>query len=325
MQAPGRVPPTATTPAAGADVVGQVGSIIPWPIVSIHAALTPTGKVVTFQGDFTQGGQQYIWDPATGVQKQIPNAAADLFCAGQAVLADGRIAVIGGTNTSGGLGIPDVTAFDWQSEQWQNLAPMHYPRWYATGTTLADGKVLVNSGDNTSASDVVATPEMYDPATNTWTTMTAATHSMPIYPFIHQLPDGRILHSGGSEAPTATEVLNLGTNTWSTVDARVIDGGSIVNYAPGKFMKAGSAADDGNSGPALKTAYTLDMNQPNPTWQPTASMSYPRAFLNLTALPSGEVLASGGDTEKSGFVDANGGAADGDLDPRPGIGAPLPR
>ena len=294
------------TPAVGADTAGQVGSILPWPIVSIHSALTPTGKIVTFQGDFSQGGQQYIWDPGTGVQKQIADAAADLFCAGQAVLADGRIAVIGGTATSAGLGVPDVTAFNWQSEQWQNLAPMHFPRWYATGTTLADGKVLVNSGDNTSASDIVATPEMYDPPTNTWTSLTAATHSMPIYPFIYQLPDGRILHAGGSEVPTATEVLDLRTNTWSTVDARILDGGSIVNYAPGKFMKAGSAADDGNSGPSTRNAYTLDMNQPNPTWQPIASMTYPRAFLNLTSLPNGEVLASGGDTEKSGFVDSNG-------------------
>lgn len=297
---------TAVTPAAGADTIGQVGSIIQWPIVAIHAALTPTGKVLTFQGDFTQGGQQYLWDPATNLQKQIPNAAADLFCAGQAVLADGRVAVIGGTSTSGGLGIPDVTAFDWNTEQWQNLAPMHYPRWYATGTTLSDGKVMVNSGANTSASDIVATPEMYNPPTNVWTTMTAATHSMPIYPFIYQLPDGRVLHAGGSEAPTTTEALDLNTNAWSTVDSRVIDGGSIVNYAPGKFMKAGSATDSGNSGPSTNAAYTLDLNQPNATWQPTGSMAYPRAFLNLTALPDGSVLASGGDTEKSGYNDANG-------------------
>ncbi|MEW1953441.1 galactose oxidase-like domain-containing protein [Terrabacter sp. NPDC080008] len=297
---------TAVTPAAGADVMGQVGSIIPWPIVSIHAALTPSGKVLTFQGDFTQGGQQYLWDPATNVQKQIPNAAADLFCAGQAVLADGRVAVIGGTNTTAGLGIPDVTAFDWNTEQWQNLAPMHYPRWYPTGTTLGDGKVMVNSGANTSAADIVATPEMYNPPTNAWTTMTAAAHSMPIYPFIYQLTDGRILHAGGSETSTATEALDLNTNTWSTVDSRAIDGGSIVNYAPGKFMKAGSATDSGGSGASTNTAYTLDMNQPNATWQPTGSMAHPRAFLNLTALPDGSVLASGGDTEKSGYNDANG-------------------
>jgi fibronectin type 3 domain-containing protein len=297
---------TVTTPAPGADQIGQVSAIIQWPAVAIHAALTPSGKILTFQGDFAQGGQQYLWDPVTGVQQQIPNAPSDLFCAGQAVLDDGRPLIIGGTATSGGLGIRDITAFNWQNEQWQTLAPMHYPRWYATGTTLSDGRVLVNSGYNTGAGDIVAVPEIYNPVTNTWGDLTAASKSMPIYPFIYQLPDGRILQAGASEVATATQVLDLITNQWTSVDARIIDGSSIINYAPWKFLKAGSAADDGNSGAATRTAYTLDMSQAGATWQPTASMQYPRAFTNLTALPDGSVLASGGGTEKSGFVDGNG-------------------
>ena len=88
-------------------------------------------------------------------------------------------------------------------------------------------------------------------------------------------------------------MLDLSTNQWTPIDSRVIDGGSIANYAPGKFIKAGSAADDGFSGNSLKTAYTLNMNSPGATWQPTASMSFPRSFLNLTNLPDGSVLATG--------------------------------
>ena len=98
---------------------------------------------------------------------------------------------------------------------------------------------------------------------------------------------------------------NLATNQWTTIDGRKIDGGSIANYAPGKFIKAGSASDSGFSGPSLKTAYTLDMNQATPTWQPTADMAFPRSFLNLTNLPDGTVLATRGGTDKSGEVDAN--------------------
>ena len=159
------------------------------------------------------------------------------------------------------------TTFDWHNETWGELAPMNFRRWYATGTTLADGKVLVTSGDDQSATDVVETPEMYNPATNTWTSLTAAKNYMPIYPFIYQLPDGRIVHLGGSELATASEVLDLSTNKWTTFDSRVIDGGSIANYAPGKFIKAGSAADDGFSGNSLKTAYTLNMNEAGAIWQ----------------------------------------------------------
>ena len=285
--------------------VGQWGPLIPLPAVAIHSALLPSGKILLWQGDFATGGQEYVLNPQTGSVVQIPDAKADLFCAGQAVLADGRIMVIGGTKTDGGLGVNNITTFDWHNETWGELAPMNFRRWYATGTTLAEGKVLVTSGDDQSATDVVETPEIYSPATNTWTSLTAAKNYMPVYPFIYQLPDGRIVHLGGSEQATASEVLDLSTNKWTTFDSRVIDGGSIANYAPGRFIKAGSASDDGFSGNSLKTAYTLNMNEAGAIWQPTSSMTFPRSFLNLTNLPDGTVLATGGDTDKSGENNAN--------------------
>jgi fibronectin type 3 domain-containing protein len=287
------------------EQVGQWGPLIPLPAVAIHSALLPNGNVLLFQGDFSTGGQQYVLDPQTGTTTHVPNAAADLFCAGQAVLADGRVLIVGGTSTDGGLGIKDITAFNWQIGTWSVLAPMKFARWYATGTTLSDGKVLATSGYDKSESDIVTVPELYSPGTNTWQSLNTASHSMPIYPFIYQLPDGRIAHLGGSEVATSSEVLDLTTNQWTSIDSRVIDGGSIANYAPGRFMKAGSAADDGFSGNSLNTAYTLNMNLPGATWQPTSNMAFPRSFLNLTNLPDGTVLATGGGTDKSGFNDAN--------------------
>jgi Domain of unknown function (DUF1929)/Bacterial Ig domain len=300
-------PATTVTVAngAGPETVGQWGPLIPLPAVAIHSALLPSGEILLWQGDFATGGMQYVLNPQTGNVVQIPDAKADLFCAGQAVLADGRIMVIGGTKTDGGLGVNNITTFDWHNETWGELTPMNFRRWYATGTALGDGKVLVTSGDDKDANDVVEVPEIYSPATNTWTSLTAAKFYMPVYPFIYQLPDGRIVHLGGSEQPTASQVLDLSTNQWTTIDSRVIDGGSIANYAPGRFIKAGSAADDGFSGNSLKTAYTLNMNEAGAIWQPTASMSFPRSFLNLTNLPDGTVLATGGGTDKSGFVDSN--------------------
>lgn len=309
---------TITNGGAGPAQTGQWGPLIPLPAVAIHSALLPNGRILLFQGDFATGGQQYVLDPQTGAVTHVPDAAADLFCAGQAVLADGRVLVVGGTATDEGLGVDDITAFNWQSETWSELAPMHFPRWYATGTTLSDGKVLATSGSNKDANDIVPIPELYSPGTNTWQSLTAASNAMPIYPFIYQLPDGRIAHLGGSEVPTSSEVLDLSTNQWTTIDSRVIDGGSIANYAPGRFIKAGSAADDGFSGNSLKTAYTLNMNAPGATWQPTGSMAFPRSFLNLTNMPDGSVLATGGGTDKSGFVDANAVLSAEDWDPSTG-------
>ena len=311
---------TVTVDNGGTDPsqIGQWSAPVSLPAVAIHSALLTTGKILFWQGDFSQGGQQYVFDPVTNTTTQVPNALADLFCAGQAVTADGRVLVIGGTSTSGGLGVKDITAFNQNTETWQNLAPMSYARWYATGTTLADGKVLVTSGDDKAVNDVVATPELYSPNTNSWQSLTNANHSMPVYPFIYQLTDGRIVHLGGSEEPTTSEIVNLANGQWSTFDSRVIDGGSIANYAPNKFIKAGSAADDGGSGNSANTAYTLDMNQSGATWQPTSSMQYPRSFLNLTNLPDGTVLATGGDTDKTGFNDAHGVLPAEDWDPATG-------
>jgi hypothetical protein len=301
---------TVTVSNGGADPaqVGQWGPLIPLPAVAIHSALLPSGRILLWQGDFAKGGQQYVLDPQAGAVTHVPDAAADLFCAGQAVLADGRVLVVGGTATDEGLGVPDITAFDWQTETWKELAPMHFPRWYATGTTLSDGKVLAIAGYDKNSGDIVTVPELYSPGTDTWQSLTAASRSMETYPFIYQLPDGRVVHLGGSEYPTVSEVLDLSTNQWTTIDGRIIDGGSIANYAPGRFVKAGSAADDGFSGSSLKTAYTLNLSAPGATatWQPTGSMAFPRSFLNLTNLPDGTVLATGGGTDKSGFVDANG-------------------
>ncbi|NEN05937.1 DUF1929 domain-containing protein [Diaminobutyricibacter tongyongensis] len=298
--------PVTVTVANAADpsVVGSWGPVVPWPEVSIHAALTNTGKILTWMGDFSQGGQQYLLDPTTGSYSQVPDAAVDLFCAGQAVLADGRIAVIGGTATSGGLGIKAVTAFNPVTSTWQPLAPMNYPRWYPTGTTLGDGRVLVTSGSDTTSTDLVQVPEVYNPPTNTWTSLPGATKLIPYYPFMYQLPDGRVLQVGASEDPTLTQSLDMSTLQWTTIDSRVLDAASVTSYAPGKFLKAGTASDGGFSGQSAKTAYTLDMNQPNPTWQPTASMAYARSFVNLTTLPDGNVLATGGGTDKSGQNEA---------------------
>jgi chitodextrinase len=302
--------------------VGQWGPLVPLPAVAIHSALTPTGRILLFQGTFTQGGSQYEFDPLTGSVTALADAAANLFCAAQAVLADGRVDVAGGTDTSslsgGKLGLADNTAYNWKTRGWTTLAPMHYPRWYATATTLADGKVLVTSGANKTSTDIVPIPELYSPTSNTWKELTAASRSIPYYSFVFQLPDGRIIRLGASEEPTPTETLDLNTNQWSTVDGRALDGGSAVNYAPGKFLKAGTASDGGFTGQSASTAYTLDMTQSGASWQPTSSMSFKRSFLNLTNLPDGTVLATGGGTDKSAQIDANGVLPAEDWDPATG-------
>src|SRR5262249_54238107 len=108
---------------------------------------------------------------------------------------------------------------------------------------------------------------------------------------------------------TPAMVLDLNTQTWTTVDARPLDGGSSVMFLPGQVMKTGSSyyADTTayDSNPAASTTYVLDMTQPTPAWQQTASMAYGRAHHNLTVLPDGTVLVTGGTSDLGGYNPAS--------------------
>src|SRR6185437_1837599 len=99
-----------------------------------------------------------------------------------------------------------------------------------TATTLSDGRILVTAGWQTTDHSNAGIPEIYDPATNAWTKLTKADNPFETYPFIFQLSDGRVIHVGGSEYATVTDILDLNTQTWSVVDSTIYDGGSAKMY-----------------------------------------------------------------------------------------------
>ena len=57
------------------------------------------------------------------------------------------------------------------------------------------------------------------------------------------------------------------------------------------------------------------MSQASPTWRETAPMAFPRAYHNLTLLPDGTVLASGGMIDLRRRRPDEGRAARRDLEP----------
>jgi hypothetical protein len=72
-------------------------------------------------------------------------------------------------------------------------------------------------------------------------------------------------------------------------------------YAPGKIMKTGTSNDGCFDGGASgSSTFVIDFNQPSAVWQQTASMADPRTHHNLTILPDGSVLATGGGKIKNG-------------------------
>jgi hypothetical protein len=290
--------------ASDPATVGSWSSPTTLPIVPIHTSMLPNGKLLIFDWLTDSATNPRVWDPVTNIFTQVPyNSSVDLFCAGHTPLPDGRILVAGG-HIDSYVGVKNTTIFDPATNTWSDVGPMNYARWYPTVTKLPDGRMLVVSGaidcpdcatPGAPHNGIAALPEIFDPATNSWSVVTGASLRLPIYPNMYVLPDGRIFAATTAEEAIASRVLDLNTQTWSIVDTNVRDGGSSVMYLPGKILKSGKAWNpDYPIANATSEAWVIDMNQTAPTWRQVQSMAFPRTQHQLTVLPDGTVLATGG-------------------------------
>ncbi len=224
----------------------------------------------------------------------MPLAPANIFCAGLEQMADGRIFVTGG-HIAGHTGITALNIFDPATESWSVMPEMMFPRWYPTATLLPDGRFIVLSGETNCDDCDVTTPEIYDPAAKSWTQLTNSQFFFSYYPHAFVLPDGRLLVSSTIESATVSQVLDVATGTWTPIGGPAVDGSSAIMYLPGKVLKTGKAFDpDDNVTPSMATAYVLDATQASPVWQAVAPMNVPLSYHDLTSLPDGTVLVTGG-------------------------------
>src|SRR4029077_6395496 len=158
--------------------VGQWSGPFAWPIVAVHMALLPTGRVLASDGA-PYGTDARVWDPSTNLFSAVPTVD-NIFCNGAAALPDGRLLVAGGHfNTHVGLNVSNL--FDPVSQTWSSGAPMAFDRWYPTVTALPDGRMLVTGGEIDCAGCEATIPEVYNPQTNSWTSLTGASLSLPYY------------------------------------------------------------------------------------------------------------------------------------------------
>jgi hypothetical protein len=288
--------------ASSPSITGSWSPLIDMPIVPVHAALLHTGKVLIFDRP-SAGPTARVWDIASNTFTSVPNNTTDLFCAGHSAMADGRILVVGGHGSSE-AGTADVNIFDPVSLSWTLVSRMAYKRWYPTATTLPDGRVLATTGAASTVTDYVTIPEVYNPSNNTWTRLTGASADLAQYGHMFLLPNGKVAYTGNWEFPGDARVLDVSTQTWTTVDPNITDGYSVM-YQPGKILKCGSSSDSGLSGASGKACNLIDFTASSPRWQPATPMAFPRTHHNFTLLPDGNVLVSGGSTMKEGYVVAN--------------------
>jgi len=266
------------------------------PLVSINVSLLNDGRVLMYDRMNSGNPDPFVWDPLTSSFIAAPtNDGTNLFCSGQITLRDGRILVVGG-HLSDHVGTTTGRIFDPATNQWSSTPDMTFGRWYPTLTVLPDGRVLTLSGETTCKNCYATQPEVYDPVTNTWSRLSLASLSLPYYPHAFVIPNGKVVVTGTAEKAVPARVLDVGTQTWSTVDARLFDAYSSAMYLPGKILKTGTSTDSESTKASAATAYVIDMTAATPQWRQVSSMAYPRAYHVETLLPDGTVLVTGGGT-----------------------------
>lgn len=274
-------------------VVGQWSAIQTWPIVAVHAHVLPTGKVLFYP----YSDDPRLWDPVTGAITSAAPAGYNIFCTGHSFLADGRLLLTGG-HIANNVGEPKAIIYNPFNNSWTPLPSMNAGRWYPTNTTLANGDVLVVSGDQDTTAGVNPLPQVWQSASNTWRSLTNAQLNLDLYPSMHLAPNGKVFFSMPSQL---TRYLDTnGSGLWTTVALRNFGYrgyGSSAMYDNGKVLVAGGGD------PPTNTAEVIDLNLATPAWRSVGSMSKARRQFDLTLLPDGKVLATGG-SSGGGFDDS---------------------
>ena len=112
------------------------------PAVAVNLILLKNNKVLFYQ----DGASPTVWDYVNGTFTSVPTTA-DLFCSGHALLADGRVLVVGRLwGRRAPIGIANAEIFDPSNNSWTAVPNMSYRRWYPTATTLSDGTIMVTAG-----------------------------------------------------------------------------------------------------------------------------------------------------------------------------------
>src|ERR1700730_2529378 len=174
----------AAAPASAPNVGGFFGPAFPWPIIPLHVALLPDGRVLSYGTDQmgNQGGQMIydVWNPRVGngsnAHTVMPNnTTTDIFCSAVSLLASGNALIVGGDLTVNGVrnySVNKVEIFSPTQNTLIKSGQMTYPRWYPSITILPHGDKLVLGGSVT-PNVGEPTPEVYS-ATYGWGGLTGS-------------------------------------------------------------------------------------------------------------------------------------------------------
>lgn len=177
--------------------------------------------------------------------------------------------------------------------------PMVTRRSLHTASTLPDGKILIAGGyDDTY--QAVATAEIYDPATGSFT-QTGPMHDGRIAATATQLSDGRVLMVGGQDstgtALSSVEIYDPSSGQFSLASNLTTSrlNSTATTLADGSVLVTGGYSGTVNGSSSGIPLASAELYSPsNNSWQTVGSMATTRRNHTATLLNDGSVLIAGG-------------------------------
>ena len=258
----------------------------------------------------------FLYDPNSDTWATTTPMSTKRLAASATVLRNGKVLVVGGYNQDVSFGeqyLASAELYDPTTRQWSSAGNMTYSRAGQWSVLLKDGRVLVLGGESAptigstgkgysgcgvQCPQFVATPEIYDPATNRWSTAAPIPNAYQQFT-VTVLPTGKVLLAGAYEGATSTGAYSTNllydpvANSWSTAAAMITPRiGQVVVLLP-----TGNVLVEG--GETATVGFIQSAEEYNPftnAWTATASVGTNRAHTDGTAvvLADGRVMVNGG-------------------------------
>jgi len=282
----------------------------------------------------------YLWDPTANTFTSIPTPS-DMFCAGHTILANGNVLILGGTTSypqydANGVLLHDFNGsklayiFNTATNAYQQTGSMANARWYPTAVTLGNGNVLVAGGLDDQAQKLgvashnTDTVEQYNPTSGTFTSLptldfsstdasypvpagaTNATRTLPFYPGLVLLADGRLFYSGESNGDNGVRpgVWDPATGGYHSLNGVTQpyqrNAGATVLLPPAQAQKVMIMGGGDYSLPATASTQIINLAgvntaaNPNPTYTAGPDLSAAKMYVGAVVLPDYTVFETNG-------------------------------
>ena len=287
--------------AQNPGTVGAWSAVQNYPVVPVSAGVMPDGKIVAWDqanaapwfGPVPHNGPAMVLTPGSGAVTRSSNEAPNtLFCSLLTSLPDGRLAVIGGGSDSGGGASSKVQVYDEDSRTFSVIGQMERARWYPGGSIDAQGNPIVAGGTSTGI-------ERIDASTGTGTLLNT---SFPAhwYADLIRTPDNRFAIEDVGDlqgGENSSRFMLNGTSLSSSSDTTLLKNryrGIRTMIGPHKMLWS--------SGGTSRESMIIDASGGTPTYSAAASSAFPHMTGQGVTLPTGDVLAVGGNSSGSSSI-----------------------